>query len=182
MLTKKMEQEFINNRDDPSIVNSILDGLQAYIQGVANKFSTNEDMQKDLIQEALLISWKRLEFYDSSKGARLITFLKQNIKWAMIQYIKDQKLDLSAQQEVDDECFADDTESLEDIIIKENLLENFLERLGTLSEKERDVFSNRVLGAETLSKVSKRYGTSIQVIQAVLGRANVKLGVKGVFR
>ncbi|MEI9917199.1 MAG: sigma-70 family RNA polymerase sigma factor [Bacteroidota bacterium] len=144
----------------------------AALYGVISRIIGNEDVAEEVLQDAFLKIWDRIDAYDASKG-RLFTW--------MLNLTRNLAIDKTRSKEISKDRKTDDIDNLVNRIDRKEQAEQNVETIGLkevltrLSDEQKFVVEYLYLKGYTQSELAKEFNIPLGTVKTRLRLAMIEL-------
>lgn len=142
------------------------------LYGVISRIINNEDIAEEVLQDAFLRIWDRIDSYDASKG-RLFTW--------MLNIARNLAIDKTRSREISKDKKTDDIDNLVNRIDRREQAEQKVETIGLkevltrLPEEQKFVVEYLYLKGYTQSELAEEFGIPLGTVKTRLRLAMIEL-------
>lgn len=150
----------------------LYDHYSAALLGVVSRIITNEDVAEEVLQDAFLKIWERIDSYDSTKG-KLFTW--------MLNVTRNLAIDKTRSKEISKGRKTDDLEKLVGRVDNQEFVESRVEAIGLievlsrLPAEQRFVVEKVYLGGFTHSELAEEFNIPLGTVKTRLRMAMTEL-------
>ncbi|MFZ6000173.1 MAG: RNA polymerase sigma factor [Bacteroidota bacterium] len=150
----------------------LYDHYSAALLGVVSRIITNEDVAEEVLQDAFLKIWERIDSYDSTKG-KLFTW--------MLNVTRNLAIDKTRSKEISKGRKTDDLEKLVGKVDNQDFVESRVEAIGLtevlskLPTEQRFVVEKIYLGGYTHSELAEEFNIPLGTVKTRLRMAMTEL-------
>lgn len=155
-----------------SSLDYLYDHYSAALYGVISRIITNEDVAEELLQDAFLRIWNRIDNYDATKG-RLFTW--------MLNIARNLAIDKTRSKEISKERKTDDIDNLVNRIDRKEQTEQSVEAIGLkevlvrLPQEQKFVVEYLYLKGYTQSELAEEFNIPLGTVKTRLRLAMIEL-------
>lgn len=155
-----------------SSLDYLYDHYSAALYGVISRIITNEDVAEELLQDAFLRIWNRIDNYDATKG-RLFTW--------MLNIARNLAIDKTRSKEISKERKTDDIDNLVNRIDRKEQTEQSVEAIGLkevlvrLPQEQKFVVEYLYLNGYTQSELAEEFNIPLGTVKTRLRLAMIEL-------
>ena len=157
---------------DSAALDYLYDHYAAALLGVVGRIIPNEDVAEEVLQDAFLKIWDKIDSYDASKG-RLFTW--------MLNLTRNLAIDKTRSKEISKGKKTDDLSLLVNRIDNQEFVESQVEAIGLkellarLPEEQRFVVEKIYLGGFTHAELAEEYNIPLGTVKTRLRSAMTEL-------
>lgn len=175
------EQELLAGINTKTGMNLLLSEYTPFVRYLASKLSQDFALREDLVQIGLIKIWERVSAEDLRGVIRysLAAMLSKSITWGMQDYIREYMgRKALIHEEYDDNEHAYTALSIEESIYRDNQISEFLQKISSLSEIEKEVLVRMIFDDDSAIAIAKEKGMNGSTLYAVFKRALKKTGLE----
>ena len=153
-------------------LNYLYDHYSAALNGVVSRIIKNDDLAEEVLQDAFLKIWNRIDSYDPAKG-RLFTW--------MLNLARNQAIDKTRSKEISKGKKTDDIDNLVGNADKQNSSEMFVDSIGLievldkLPDDQKFVVDYLYFKGYTQSELAEDYNIPLGTVKTRLRMAMITL-------
>lgn len=165
------------NRRDEAAVRESERQFGAYCYAVAKRILSCHEDCEECVNETWLRAWKTIPPQRPKSLKLFLASITRNLAYDRYRKLGTQRRgggEIEAVLEELDQCVAA-PETAEDAVLAGDLEAEINRFLGTLPERDRDVFLRRYFFTEPVREIARRYGLREENVSMILSRARKKL-------
>lgn len=151
------------------IINKYSKAVYSLTYRVLSKACNKEDIE-DCVSDVFVNVWEKCYKYDSTKG-NIKTWLLILTKYNALNYLRKlrQNKEVITENEIISEIASDDY--TEDIILSNEAIQEIVNIIGELHDKDKDIFYLRYFSHENIESIAKTYNLTRQAVDNRLWRS-----------